>query len=99
VGIISWAIWGLFVGAFARLLLPGRQPIGCITTILLGVAGSLLGGLLATEVLGIGDTDEFDFGSFLIAVAVSVLLLALFERLGVGRLSRGERRPESDPAR
>ena len=79
-GIISWAIWGLFVGLLARLLIPGRQPIGILWTILLGVAGSLLGGFLATEVLDIADNDEFDFGSFLIAIGTSVLLLWLYLR-------------------
>jgi uncharacterized membrane protein YeaQ/YmgE (transglycosylase-associated protein family) len=68
VGILAWVVWGLFVGAIARLLLPGRQRLGIIWTIVLGVAGSVLGGLLATEVLNIADSDEFDFGSFLIAV-------------------------------
>src|SRR5919199_1688595 len=66
-GILSWVIWGLFVGAIARLLRPGRQAIGFLWTIALGVAGSLIGGFLATEVIDIADSDEFDFGSFLIA--------------------------------
>ena len=80
-GIISWALWGLFVGLFARLLRPGRQPIGCWWTILLGIVGSLLGGLIATSVLHIGDKDNFDLGSFLIAVLTSAVLLALWERI------------------
>jgi uncharacterized membrane protein YeaQ/YmgE (transglycosylase-associated protein family) len=75
VGIISWIIWGLFVGLLARLVLPGRQPIGFLWTVALGVAGSLIGGFIATEVLDIADNDEFDFGSFLIAVGVSAALL------------------------
>jgi uncharacterized membrane protein YeaQ/YmgE (transglycosylase-associated protein family) len=79
--ILSWIAWGLFVGAIARLLLPGRQRIGLVWTLLLGVVGSLLGGLLAREALGIGDGDNFDFGSFLIAVAASFVLLAAFERV------------------
>ena len=79
-GVISWAIWGLFVGLFARLVRPGRQPIGCLWTMALGVVGSLLGGFLATEVLSIADADEFDFGSFLIAVITSAILLAFWER-------------------
>ena len=79
-GIISWIIWGLFVGAIARLLLPGRQAIGFLWTIALGIAGSVVGGFLATEVLDIADSDEFDFGSFLIAVGTSVLLLWLYLR-------------------
>jgi uncharacterized membrane protein YeaQ/YmgE (transglycosylase-associated protein family) len=81
VGIVTWVIWGLFVGAVARLLLPGRQHLGIALTIVLGVLGSLVGGLLATEVLGIGDSNDADFGSFVIAVATSVVLLAIFERV------------------
>jgi uncharacterized membrane protein YeaQ/YmgE (transglycosylase-associated protein family) len=81
VGIISWALWGLFVGLFARLLRPGRQAIGCWWTILLGVVGSLVGGFIATQLLDIGDTDSFDFGSFVIAVLTSTILLAVWERI------------------
>ncbi len=80
-GILTWVIWGLFVGALARLLLPGRQRLGIALTIVLGVVGSLLGGFLATEVLGIGDSNDADFGSFVIAVATSVLLLAIYDRV------------------
>jgi uncharacterized membrane protein YeaQ/YmgE (transglycosylase-associated protein family) len=79
-GIISWIVWGLFVGLLARLVLPGRQPIGFIWTVALGIAGSLIGGFVATEILNIGDSDEFDFGSFLIAIATSTLLLWAYLR-------------------
>jgi uncharacterized membrane protein YeaQ/YmgE (transglycosylase-associated protein family) len=80
-GILTWLMWGLFVGALARLLLPGRQAIGLIMTVVLGVAGSLLGGFVATEALGIADSDEADFGSFVIAVVTSVALLAVYARV------------------
>lgn len=80
-GIVTWAVWGLFVGIFARILKPGRQSVGIILTVVLGVVGSLIGGFVATELLGIGDSDEFDFGSFIIAVAASVLLLAVYDRV------------------
>ena len=82
-GIVTWVVWGLFVGAFARLLRRGGPRIGLAWTIILGIGGSVLGGLLATEVIGIGDADETDFGSFVIAVLTSVALLAV-----VGRLDR-----------
>jgi uncharacterized membrane protein YeaQ/YmgE (transglycosylase-associated protein family) len=91
VGILTWVIWGLFVGALARLLLPGRQRLGIALTIVLGVVGSLLGGFLATEVLNIGDSNDADFGSFVIAVATSVLLLAVFERVSRMLPDRGAR--------
>ena len=78
---VSWVVWGLFVGAIARLLVPGRQGIGIVWTILLGVGGSVLGGVIATKLLGIGDANNFDLGSFAIAVIVSALLLGVGERL------------------
>ena len=84
-GIISWLVWGFVVGLLARGIRPGRQAIGCWWTIALGIAGSLLGGLVATEVLHIGDKDKFDFGSFLIAVAASAILLAIWERIEARR--------------
>jgi uncharacterized membrane protein YeaQ/YmgE (transglycosylase-associated protein family) len=89
-GIISWILWGLVVGAVARLLLPGRQRIGIVLTIAIGIIGSVLGGLVATELLDIGDSDDFDFGSFIIAVGASVVLLALFEGLTGARREREE---------
>jgi uncharacterized membrane protein YeaQ/YmgE (transglycosylase-associated protein family) len=90
-GIVSWILWGLFVGFIARLLLPGRQAIGLLWTMVLGIAGSLIGGFFATEIIDIADSDEFDFGSFLIAVGASVLLLAIWERATAGRTQRAER--------
>ena len=80
-GVITWAIWGLFVGFVARALLPGRQRVGIALTMALGVAGSILGGLVATELLDIGDSNDFDLGSFLIAVGASVVLLAAYDRV------------------
>jgi uncharacterized membrane protein YeaQ/YmgE (transglycosylase-associated protein family) len=92
VGIVYWIFWGLFVGAIARFLLPGSHKIGVVWTILLGVAGSILGGFLATELLGIGDSDEFDFSSFLVAVGGSVLLMTLAGPF----LRRGEKKREAE---
>jgi len=94
-GIIYWAIWGLFVGAIARLLRKGRQPIGILWTMLLGVAGSLLGGFVATDVLHIADHDHFDLPSFLIAVATSFALLALWEP--IARRREGRRDTPASP--
>ena len=94
-GIFSWIFWGLFVGAIARLLLPGRQKIGIIWTILLGVAGSVVGGFVATEVIDIADSDEFDFGSFMIAVGASVALLAAASPM----LARAEKKREAEKER
>ena len=93
--VVSWAVWGLFVGVIARLLLPGRHRLGLMLTVVLGICGSLLGGVIATQWLDIADTDNFDFGSFLIAVLTSVLLLGLVER--IDRLLPDRRRRERLP--
>ena len=79
-GIIAFIILGLIAGAIAKALLPGDDPGGFIITMIIGVAGALIGGFLATEVLNIADNDEFDFGSFLIAVGTSLALLLLYLR-------------------
>ncbi|MBA2580944.1 MAG: GlsB/YeaQ/YmgE family stress response membrane protein [Thermoleophilaceae bacterium] len=79
-GIISWTLWGLLVGFIARAVLPGRQAIGIGMTIILGVAGSLLGGFIATQ-LGFADYSRFDFSSLFGAVVTSVILLLVFMRL------------------
>jgi uncharacterized membrane protein YeaQ/YmgE (transglycosylase-associated protein family) len=92
-GILSWVVWGLFVGAIARLLRKGNQSIGFLWTIGLGIAGSLIGGFLATSVLHIADSNDFDFGSFLIAVATSFLLLALYEPIARRREERRQPGP------
>jgi uncharacterized membrane protein YeaQ/YmgE (transglycosylase-associated protein family) len=94
VGIVSWIVWGLFVGVFARLLLPGHMRLGIGLTIVFGVAGSIVGGLVATQLLDIADTDEFDFGSFIIAVGTSVGLLAIYQAVERHSDKRDERRKE-----
>jgi uncharacterized membrane protein YeaQ/YmgE (transglycosylase-associated protein family) len=73
-GIISWIIFGLIAGGIAKLLMPGEDPGGFIITILLGIAGALIGGFIGTA-LGFGSVDGFNFGSFFIAVLGAVLLL------------------------
>lgn len=94
-GIIAWAVWGLFAGAVARLLRPGRQRIGILMTMVIGIVGSLAGGFIASDVLNIADNDHFDFGSFLIAVAGSFVLLLIWERIEARRQKRDETRPAS----
>lgn len=50
--IIGWLVVGLIIGALARLLMPGRDPMGCLMTALLGVAGSVVGGLIGRLIWG-----------------------------------------------
>lgn len=85
-GLLSWIVFGLIAGAIAKFLMPGKDPGGCIVTIIVGVVGSVLGGFLATK-LGYGGISGFDLRSFVIAVIGSILLLILW-RLISGRRRR-----------
>ncbi len=76
-GIIAWIVFGLLAGWVAKLLMPGKDPGGCIVTMLIGVAGAILGGFIGTA-LGWGGIEGFDLRSFLLAVGGSILLLALY---------------------
>jgi uncharacterized membrane protein YeaQ/YmgE (transglycosylase-associated protein family) len=79
-GIIAWIVFGLIAGLIAKLIMPGRDPGGFIVTILIGIAGALVGGFIATG-LGYGGIDGFNFGSFVIAVLGSILLLVGYRML------------------
>jgi len=79
--IIGIIILGLLAGFLARALLPGKQSMGIIMTIVLGIAGALAGFFIFTELLGIGDSDKFDLGGLPGAVIGGMLLLFLYERL------------------
>ena len=87
-GIIAWLFLGLFAGAIARALVPGRnEPGGCIGTTAIGVLGALIGGFIASALDLGGLKHFFDLETWLIAIAGSVLLLLLM------RLFSGPRRP------
>jgi uncharacterized membrane protein YeaQ/YmgE (transglycosylase-associated protein family) len=77
-GIIGWIVLGLLAGAIAKLIMPGDDPGGIFVTMLIGIAGALVGGFIASA-LDIGDLDEFfDIGTWLIAIGGSLLLLLLY---------------------
>jgi uncharacterized membrane protein YeaQ/YmgE (transglycosylase-associated protein family) len=80
---IGFLVAGLIIGLLARLILPGRQRIGLLWTLALGIAGSLIGGTIANA-LRSGDIWELNFIGFVAAVASSVALLAVAERSGLG---------------
>lgn len=83
-GIITWIIFGLIAGVIAKLLMPGRDPGGCIITMLLGIAGAFVGGFLF-ELFTVGNFQaSFSFGSLLVAI-IGALAILLVYRLIVGR--------------
>ncbi len=74
--IIAWIVVGLIGGALAKLLMPGDDPGGIIVTILLGIAGALLGGFLSVA-LGVGNgVDDFDIGTIFLSVVGAMIILA-----------------------
>ena len=80
-GIISWIIVGLVAGGIAKALHPGKDPGGFIVTILIGIAGAVVGGWISS-LLGFGRVDGFDIGSLFIAILGALLLLYLYRRFG-----------------
>jgi uncharacterized membrane protein YeaQ/YmgE (transglycosylase-associated protein family) len=80
---IGFLVAGLVIGALARLILPGRQRIGLLWTLVLGVVGSLIGGTIANA-LRSGSIWELNFVGFVAAVGASVILLAVADRSGLG---------------
>lgn len=81
-GIISAIIIGAIIGALARLILPGRQPIGILMTILIGIAAALIGTWIAQEV-GVETTDGVDWIEILFQIGLAVLGIGLYS--GVAR--------------
>lgn len=80
--LIYWILLGLVAGALAKFLMPGRDPGGCIVTIILGIGGAVLGGWIGTKFLNIGSiTGSFDIKSVGIATGGSILLLLIYRML------------------
>jgi uncharacterized membrane protein YeaQ/YmgE (transglycosylase-associated protein family) len=79
--ILGAIVLGIVAGYLARLLVPGRQDIGFIMTVVLGIGGALIGYFLFSELLGIGDDDKFDFGGLLGAVIGAIILLLIYVKL------------------
>jgi uncharacterized membrane protein YeaQ/YmgE (transglycosylase-associated protein family) len=75
---IGAIILGLLAGYIAKALLPGDDPGGFFVTILLGLAGSLVGFFIFTELLGIGDSDMFDLGGLIGAIIGTMILLGIY---------------------
>lgn len=78
--IIGMVIVGLIAGALARLLMPGRDPMGVIMTIVLGIAGSFVGGFIASMIWP-NETGTFRPGGLLLSVLGAILLLFLWRMI------------------
>lgn len=79
-GILGWIVFGLVVGAIAKLLMPGRDPGGIIVTMVLGIVGALLGGFIG-RALGMYGANEG--AGFIMALIGAVIVLAIY-RMSIG---------------
>lgn len=74
-----WMVIGLVAGLFARLLVPGRQPMGLFMTMLLGMAGSLVGGFISSAVFGYSPADpNVHAGGLFLSIGGAMLLLVIY---------------------
>ncbi|QFZ24383.1 GlsB/YeaQ/YmgE family stress response membrane protein [Saccharothrix syringae] len=81
---IGFIVAGLIIGALARLIKPGKQHLGIVATLLLGLVGSVIGGTIA-NLLGTGNIFELNVLGFIVAVIASVLLIGVAEGISGGR--------------
>ena len=75
IAILSWIVFGLIVGALAKLIMPGDDPGGFIVTVLLGVAGALVGGFLG-RAMGFYGSDQV--AGYIMSIVGAIILLALY---------------------
>ncbi|HAB24088.1 MAG: GlsB/YeaQ/YmgE family stress response membrane protein [Pantoea sp.] len=79
-GISSWIFFGLVAGILARCIMPGKEHLGIIMTILLGVTGALIGGVISTA-LGFGKVSGFNLYSILISTAGAIIVLFVVHKI------------------
>lgn len=78
--ILSWIVFGLVAGILARCVMPGKEHLGIIMTILLGVTGALIGGVISTA-LGFGQVSGFNLYSLLISTAGAIIVLFVVHKI------------------
>lgn len=77
---ISWACFGLFVGLIARLLVPGRQAMGLLATIMLGIVGSLVGGAITWLVHG-GEPNMYEPSGWIMSIIGAIICVVVAARM------------------
>jgi uncharacterized membrane protein YeaQ/YmgE (transglycosylase-associated protein family) len=79
--IIAAIVIGIVAGYLGRLLLPGKDPMGFVGTVVAGILGALVGYFLFTSLLGIGDNDKFDLGGIIGSVIGTMIVLLLWRQI------------------
>ena len=91
--IVIWLLIGLVVGGLAHLLVPGRNRVGIILTILVGIVGAIVGGLITAAILGAGHAII----TFIVSLIVAALLISAISHPQVPRLPQRRPSPPSPP--
>jgi uncharacterized membrane protein YeaQ/YmgE (transglycosylase-associated protein family) len=78
IAVLSWIVFGLVVGIIAKLLMPGNDPGGFIVTVLLGIAGALVGGFIGRALGFYGPSEA---AGYLISIVGAIILLALYRMM------------------
>jgi uncharacterized membrane protein YeaQ/YmgE (transglycosylase-associated protein family) len=79
--IIAWVVIGLIVGLLARFLVPGRDPMGCLATSILGIVGAFLGGFISRLLFPPAPTDEYVRPGFLVSLVGAIIVLLIYRML------------------
>lgn len=79
-GLLSWIIFGLIAGIIAKWIMPGKENLGIIVTIILGIVGAVVGGYISTF-FGFGKVDGFNLGSFVVAVIGAIVVLYIYKKV------------------
>jgi uncharacterized membrane protein YeaQ/YmgE (transglycosylase-associated protein family) len=87
--LIAAIVIGIIAGYLGRALLPGPDPMGFVGTVVVGIVGALVGWVIFTYLLGIGDEDKFDLGGIIGAIVGTMLVLVVL------RAVRGRSAPPS----
>jgi uncharacterized membrane protein YeaQ/YmgE (transglycosylase-associated protein family) len=87
-GFLWWLIIGLIAGGLARLIIPGKQPMGLLMTMILGLLGSVVGGLISTAIFGYSAADPgFHTGGLIMSIIGAVIVLGIYVAYAHRRLS------------
>jgi uncharacterized membrane protein YeaQ/YmgE (transglycosylase-associated protein family) len=79
-GIISWILLGLVAGALAKFFMPGKDPGGCVITILIGIAGAVIAGFLGSF-LGWSKVESFDLWGIILSTVGAIILLIIYRQI------------------
>ena len=79
-GILSWILFGLVAGLAAKWIMPGNESAGIIMTVILGIAGAVVGGFIST-LFGMGQVNGFNLGSMVVAIIGAMIVLTVYRKM------------------